>query len=200
MSGSERPPHPSMRASQDRELAEQIREVHQQSRGTYGTPRLQAFSSRAGTPPPPQANRSHPARTGTLLRLPEAALPATHHRQQSCRTDCAESPGRAAAGHPTRSIRSGESDITYIPTEQGWLYLAVIMDLYSRRLIGWAFAHHLGTELVAAALAMALVDRQPPQGLVHHCDRGVQYASAAYRQLLEGAGRPGQHESQALLL
>jgi transposase InsO family protein len=85
-------------------------------------------------------------------------------------------------------IKCGESDITYLPTEEGWLYLAVIMDLYSRRIIGWAFAHHLGTELVAAALAMALVHRQPPQGLVHHSDRGVQYASAAYRQLLKAHG------------
>ncbi len=68
------------------------------------------------------------------------------------------------------------------------MYLAVIMDLYSRRIIGWAFAHHLGTELVAAALAMALVHRRPPEGLVHHSDRGVQYASAAYRKLLRAQG------------
>ena len=80
------------------------------------------------------------------------------------------------------------SDITYIPTEEGWLYLAVIMDLYSRRIIGWAFAHHLGTELVAAALAMALVHRRPPEGLIHHSDRGVQYASLAYRQVLKAHG------------
>jgi putative transposase len=62
------------------------------------------------------------------------------------------------------------------------------MDLYSRRIIGWAFAHHLGTELVAAALAMALVHRRPPEGLIHHSDRGVQYASAAYRQVLKAHG------------
>ncbi len=62
------------------------------------------------------------------------------------------------------------------------------MDLYSRRIIGWAFAHHLGTELVAAALAMGLVHRRPPEGLIHHSDRGVQYASAAYRQVLKAHG------------
>jgi putative transposase len=60
----------------------------------------------------------------------------------------------------------------YIETDQGWLYPAVIMDLYSRRIIGWAFAHHLGTELVAAALAMALMHRRPPEGLIHHLSVG----------------------------
>ena len=62
------------------------------------------------------------------------------------------------------------SDITYIQTDEGWLYLAVIMDLYSRRIVGWAFAHHLGAELVAAALTMALVHRRPPEGLVNHSE------------------------------
>jgi putative transposase len=71
------------------------------------------------------------------------------------------------------------------PVDEGWLYIAVIMALYSRRIIGWAFAHHLGTELVAAALVMALLHHQPPQGLVHHSDRGVRYASAAYRNTLK---------------
>jgi len=69
-------------------------------------------------------------------------------------------------------------------------YLAVIMDLYSRRIIGWAFAHHLGTELVAAALVMALMHRRPPQGLVHHSDRGVQYASDVYRNMLKALPPP----------
>ena len=96
---------------------------------------------------------------------------------------------------PADAIRSGSSDITYIPTEEGWLYLAVIMDLYSRRIIGWAFAHHLGTELVAAALAMALVHRRPPEGLIHHSDRGVQYASARLPPGAQGARRGCQHES-----
>src|ERR1700756_1112975 len=92
------------------------------------------------------------------------------------------------------------SDITYVQTEEGWLYLAVIMDLYSRRIVGWAFAHHLGTELVAAALTMALVHRRPPQGLIHHSDRGVQYASARLSELAQGSARNCQLESQRLLL
>ena len=66
---------------------------------------------------------------------------------------------------------------------------SLLMDLYKSGITGWAFAHHLGTELVAAALAMALVHRRPPQGLIHHSDRGVQYASGAYRQVAQGAWR-----------
>lgn len=118
------------------------------------------------------------ARSGVTGHAPPTAIMPNRLRRiawPSCR-------------RPPDAIRSLVSDITSIPTEQGWLYLAVIMDLYSRRIIGWAFAHHLGTELVAAALAMALVHRQPPQGLVHHSDRGVQYASAAYGQRLKAHG------------
>src|SRR5205823_1201046 len=89
------------------------------------------------------------------------------------------------------------SDITYVRTWEGWLYLAVIMDAFSRRVVGWALADHLRTELAAAALRMALTSRQPAPGLIHHSDRGSQYLSAAYRELLtkHGAlasvGRPG---------
>jgi putative transposase len=83
------------------------------------------------------------------------------------------------------------SDITYIDTDQGWLYLAVVMDLFSRRIVGWAFANHLGSQLVIEALSMALLHRQAPEGLIHHSDRGVQYASAAYRQLLKDNGIVG---------
>src|SRR6187200_2325601 len=89
------------------------------------------------------------------------------------------------------------SDITYIRTWQGWLYLAIILDAYSRKVVGWATADHLRTELATAALEMALTTRRPKPGLIHHTDRGVQYTSAAYGQLLaahqarQSVGRPG---------
>jgi transposase InsO family protein len=79
-------------------------------------------------------------------------------------------------------------DITYIPTHQGWLYLAVIMDLYSRRIVGWAMRNDLSTELALGALDLALATRHPAAGLVHHSDRGCQYASHRYRQRLAQHG------------
>ena len=76
------------------------------------------------------------------------------------------------------------SDITYVRTAQGWLYLAVVLDLYSRRIVGWAMSSSLHRQLVIDALQMALTTRQPPPGLLHHSDRGSQYASDDYQALL----------------
>ena len=80
------------------------------------------------------------------------------------------------------------ADITYVETDQGWLYLATIMDLYSRRIVGWAMADHLRASLPLAALRMAISAQRPGVGLIHHSDRGVQYASADYRKLMQSAG------------
>ena len=80
------------------------------------------------------------------------------------------------------------TDITYVETDQGWLYLAAVMDLYSRRIVGWAMDDHLRTELPLAALNMAISTRRPGANLIHHSDRGVQYASAEYRAALQSAG------------
>jgi len=88
-------------------------------------------------------------------------------------------------------------DITYVRTWEGWLYLAVIVDAYSRKVVGWAMADHLRTELATDALKMALSTRRPKPGLIHHTDRGVQYTSTAYGELLsahharQSVGRPG---------
>jgi putative transposase len=79
------------------------------------------------------------------------------------------------------------ADITYIETDQGWLYLAAVMDLYSRRIVGWAMDDHLRTELPLAALRMAISAQRPSAGLIHHSDRGVQYASAKYRNVMQSA-------------
>jgi transposase InsO family protein len=80
------------------------------------------------------------------------------------------------------------ADLTYIWTAEGWLYLAVVLDLFSRRVVGWAMADHLGHELALAALDMAIAQRRPAPGLLHHSDRGVQYACRAYRQRLAAHG------------
>ncbi|MGY4627052.1 transposase InsO family protein [Bradyrhizobium sp. USDA 4486] len=80
------------------------------------------------------------------------------------------------------------ADITYIQTDQGWLYLATVMDLYSRKIVGWAMADHLRAELPLAALRMAIAAQRPNAGLIHHSDRGVQYASTDYRKLMQATG------------
>ena len=90
----------------------------------------------------------------------------------------------ATRPRPQAVDRVWVSDITYVFTTQGWLYLAAVMDLYSRKIVGWATADHLQTSLVAAALKNALNTRHPRPGLLHHSDRGCQYASADYRQVL----------------
>lgn len=90
--------------------------------------------------------------------------------------------------NPSRPNQAWTSDITYIRTQTGWLYLAAVMDLYSRRIVGWAMAPHMRTELVAAALQMAIQQRQPGPGLLLHSDRGSQYASSEYQQLLARHG------------
>jgi len=80
------------------------------------------------------------------------------------------------------------ADITYVETDQSWLYLATVMDLYSRKIVGWAMADHLRAELPLAALAMAIATQRPSAGLIHYSDRGVQYASAEYRKMMQSAG------------
>jgi putative transposase len=80
--------------------------------------------------------------------------------------------------------RKWAADITYIPTAEGWLYLACVMDLYSRRIVGWSMSERIDSELTCAALNMAIRSRRPGNGLIHHSDRGVQYASLAYQQIL----------------
>lgn len=80
--------------------------------------------------------------------------------------------------------RKWAADITYIPTAEGWLYLACVMDLYSRRIVGWSMSQNIDSELTCAALNMAIKDRRPANGLIHHSDRGVQYAAEAYQQIL----------------
>ena len=94
-------------------------------------------------------------------------------------------PNRLADASPSKSDEAWVADITYVETAEGWLYLAGVLDLYSRRLIGWAMGSSLDTSLPLAALRMALRQRRPAPGVLHHSDRGCQYASAAYRNALE---------------
>jgi putative transposase len=175
----------SARGRANRTLLEHIQQVHAASRQSYGAPRiLQALHQqgigctrkrvahlmrRAGLSGRALAQR-HP---GTTRRNP-AALPAPNRLQ---REFAACAPNQKWAG-----------DATYIPTAEGWLYLAVVLDLYSRAVVGWAMSAHLDSALVRSALHMALQQRRPAAPLLHHSDQGSQYTSAEYRALLAAHG------------
>jgi transposase InsO family protein len=175
---------PSPRALENELLAKQIAQAHQDSRQTYGSPRIQKVLGQAG-----HAYGRH--RIARLMRL-QGLCGRAKGRFRVCTTDSNHDQPIAPNRLPDLPAPSAPNqiwlgDITYIATEEGWLYLAGILDLYSRRLTGWAMSEHIDTELILAAWGMALTHRQPPAGLVFHSDRGVQYASQDYRQVLQNA-------------
>jgi putative transposase len=185
---------PSHHARMDAALSARIRAVHTESHCTYGAPRVHAELRATGT------------RVGKkrVARLMGAAGLAGCSPKRFRRTTI---PATAGAAQPADLVRRNFTpsapdrlwiaDITYVRTWEGWLYLAVILDAFSRRVVGWALADHLRTELATDALHMALTTRRPATGLIHHSDRGGQYLSAAYTGILaehgarSSVGRPG---------
>ena len=167
---------PSARSQEDAALTARLREVHEQSRRTYGAPRLHADLRAAGV-------RCGRKRVARLMR--QAGVVGCHRRRQhgTTRRDPADTPApdqvqrQFVAAAPNRLWTA---DITAVPTAAGFLYLAVVLDVYSRRIVGWAMATHMRTELVLAALEMALQTRRPDRGLIHHSDQGCQYTSVAF--------------------
>ena len=175
---------PSPRAQENVRLARQIAQIHQESRQTYGSPRIQVALEQAG-----QTYGRH--RIARLMHR-QGLRGRPKGRFRICTTDSNHDQPIAPNRLPDLPAPSAPNqvwlgDITYIPTEEGWLYLAGILDLYSRRLAGWAMSEHLDTKLILAAWGMALTQRQPGAGLVFHSDRGVQYASQDYRLALHNA-------------
>lgn len=175
----------SVRARQEALMQERIAQIHRASRGTYGSPRVAVVLRKEG-------NSIGRHRVARLMR--ETGLQGRQRRRYRVRTtdsnhDQPVAPNRLkVADRPTRIDEVWVSDITYVPTQEGWLYLAGVLDLYSRRLIGWAMGSGLETALPLAALLMALRHRRPPAGVVHHSDRGCQYASSVYRSALASNG------------
>jgi len=169
---------PSARAQADATLRTQIRAAHAASHGTYGSPRiLRALGQPVG--------RKRIARLMQAAGLHGRARRRYRVRTTDSRHDEPIAPNRlATAAPPTKPNEIWVTDITYVETDEGWLYLAGVLDLFSRRLVGWALESCLATALPLAALLMALRQRQPAPGLLHHSDRGVQYASADYRAAL----------------
>jgi transposase InsO family protein len=174
----------SARSRRDDELRARIRDVHQQSRRTYGSPRvhaeLQAQGERCGRKRVARLMRAE----GLRVKVRRRCRPQTtdsRHPHPVAENVLAR---RFAVAEVAAVNRVWAGDITYIPTREGWLYLAVILDLASRRVVGWSMQATLETSLAVAALQMALATRCPGGGLLHHSDRGVQYAALAYQQLL----------------
>jgi len=173
-----RPVSPRVQANQ--ELRLEIRAVHARSRGTYGSLRVHADLVARGF----QAGKNRVAR---LMRAENM-----HGRRKTKQPHTTDSqhgypvaPNRLNRDfQATRPNEKWLADITYIPTAEGWLYLAVILDLFSRKIVGWAFAATLESCLVEQAFRMAVQDRPVLSVLLHHSDRGSQYAATAYQQLL----------------
>ncbi|HKN66872.1 MAG TPA: IS3 family transposase [Gemmatimonadaceae bacterium] len=178
------------RVQDDRRLRARIRVIYEEAKGRYGSPRIYQELRALGL-----ACGKH--RTARLMRVEGLRAKSARRFRVTTQSDHAHPtvpnvlardfavpepiPATAAAAPVWMA------DITYVPTGQGWLYLAVILERASRRVVGWALRPHLGQELARSALAMALQHHRP-RGGIHHSDRGVQYASHAYRQQLEHAG------------
>ena len=174
---------PSKRAREDAWLLERIEAIHRESRGTYGVPRVHAELQGQGIP----VGRKRVAR---LMR--EAGLPGVS-RRRGTRTTIRGEDGRQAPDLVDRDFAVTDrdvlwvADITYVPTGAGFLYVAVVLDAWSRRVVGWSMATHLRTALVLEALNMALWQRRP-EGVIHHSDQGCQYTSVAFGLRCEQAG------------
>ena len=178
----------SARATADQRLRLAIRAEHAASHQRYGAPKIHAALRAQGV----ECGRHHVARLmreDGLRGTPRA--PARVSTTQSAHNEPVAANVLARqfdpADHRERD-RVWVADLTYVPTAEGWLYLAVILDLASRRVVGWATADHLGHGLALAALEQAVARRRPVPGLIHHADRGVQYACAAYQAALRQHG------------
>jgi len=172
---------PSRRAVQNEVLRKKLADLFAANRKVYGSPRLTVCLQREGIP----CSRNRVARHMRALQLQARQKRAFKPKTTDANHDQPIAPNHLAQTPPPRSAnRIWVGDITYVFTREGWLYLAAVMDLYSRKIVGWTTSDSLETNLVSAALQQALASRRPAAGLLHHSDRGCQYASRSYRKLL----------------
>lgn len=163
----------------------EIQKVYERSRGTYGSPRVYQELKAQG--------QSVCENTVARLMKEHGIRSVVRRRFRVRTTDSAHAHPLAPnllGRHFEQDLpdRAWAADITYVPTQEGWLYLACVIDLCSRKVVGWSMADHLRAELCTGALEMAIARRKPGEGLLHHSDRGVQYACGEYRELLENHG------------
>ena len=176
---------PSAQAKRRQELTNQIQVVHDDSRQIYGSPRVHAELQAQGI----QCSENTVAK---LMR--QNGIRSKMRRRFVVRTTDSKHDHPVAPNtldrqfEQTQTDAAWAADITYIPTQEGWLYLAAIIDLCSRRIVGWATADHLRAELACQAFRQACQQRRPHRGLLHHSDRGVQYACDEYCTLMANSG------------
>jgi putative transposase len=170
----------SKRSIQDRELLQEIKRVHTQSKGVYGSPKIKSELAGEGY----QVGRHKVAKLMRLERL--RGCPKRRYRVTTV-----QDPSHRVANnlleqnfYAAKPNQCWVADITYIATNQGWLYLAVVIDLYSRRVVGWSMSKWMSRRLVIDALRMAIDARRPEDDLIHHSDRGGQYTSDDFRDEL----------------
>jgi putative transposase len=174
----------SARRAADRGLAADIRRIHADNRAVYGSPRMHAALRAEG-------RRIGVNRVARLMR--HNGIQGRHKRRAPRTTDSNHSHSIAPNLLDRQFTTAAPNqvwlaDITYVPTAEGWLYLAVVLDLFARRVVGWAMSETMPQELTIDALTMAIAQRRPGPCLLHHSDRGSQYAAHAYRRLLEENG------------
>jgi putative transposase len=175
---------PSNRVLKDIVLLEEIREVHKESRGTYGSPRIVKELKEGGI----EVGRRRISRL-----MQENGITGSPPKRFKVTTDSKHSLAVAdnvlnRDFNPDTPNRAWATDISYVRTWEGWMYLAVVIDLFSRRVVGWSMARHMRAELCLDALSMALGQRSPQPNMLHHSDRGSQYASHDYRDALRYRG------------
>jgi putative transposase len=172
------------RVEADRDLGQSVREIFERSRGTYGSPRVLEQLKREGVRVGKRRIERIMRGLGLIARRPRRFVTTTR----------AEASHRVAPNVLARDFTASApdqrwvTDITYVWTDEGWAYVAVIVDLFSRSVVGWALDASLGTSLVLRALDAAVRRRRPERGLLHHSDRGCQYTSAEYRDQLAALG------------
>jgi len=173
----------SARAVADAEITERIRGIHRESRGTYGYPRVYA-----------ELRSQEVVGRNRVARLMKLAGLTGCHRKVYVRTTRQDEAAATAPDLVCRRFISDSpdtlwvADFTYVPTGEGWLYLSLMLDTYSRRIVGWCMAEHMRAELVVEALSMAVSRRNPAGGLIHHSDRGSQYTSVEFGARIQAAG------------
>lgn len=176
---------PSDRAQADERLGNLIEVIHDNSGGVYGSPRIHAELAR---------KQVHVGKKRVARLMRERGIEGVGGRKKSPTTTVRDPDARPAPDLVDRDFdvdvpdRLWCADITYVPTDEGWLYVAVIVDAFSRRVVGWSMAAHLRAELALDALDMALARRDPTDGLIHHSDQGIQYVADDYRDALDDAG------------
>jgi len=175
---------PSVRAQADQALLVQIRAIHERSRGTYGAPRIHAELRAQGV-------RCGRKRVARLMRDADLAGAQRRRYRGMTRQDHRTVAAPDLVQRDFTASRPDQlwvADMTYVATGEGWLYLATVLDAWSRRVVGWAMGDTLRTDLVVEALNMAVWNRRPAAEVVHHSDRGAQYTSLAFSRRCREAG------------